>query len=356
MKKREEQMKKKKKANKKNKLLVGLCVVLSVILVLLIAAAIWMDSTLGLIGRQKDEGLLSDEELEALLEEMEDDPDATGVTVDPDDINWDPSSGLLESSENIINILLIGQDRREGEGRQRSDAMILCTVNLQTKTLTMTSFMRDMYVQIPGYSDNRINVCYPIGGMSLLDKCLEKNFGVDVDGNFEVDFGGFMNVIDLVGGVDIELTYDEAAYLNRNGNWGVSNTAGVWNLKEGMNHLTGEQALAYSRIRYIGNGDFGRTDRQRKVLGELLEECNGMSISELNALLREILPLLTTDMSNAEIVGYAMKIFPILSDMKVNNVRIPAEDTYSYATINGMSVLVPDLSDNRKVLSEAMQK
>ena len=357
MKKREEQVKrKKKKANKKNKFLVGLCVVLSVILVLLIAAAIWMDSTLGLIGRDTDDGLMSDEELEAFLEALEEDPNATGATVDPDDINWDPSSGLLESSENIINILLIGQDRRDGEGRQRSDAMILCTVNLQTKTLTMTSFMRDMYVQIPGYSDNRINVCYPIGGMPLLDECLEKNFGVDVDGNFEVDFGGFMNVIDLVGGVDIELTYDEAAYLNRNGNWGVSNTAGTWNLKEGVNHLTGEQALAYSRIRYIGNGDFGRTDRQRKVLGKLLEECNGMSIPELNALLREILPLLTTDMTNAEIVGYAMKIFPIMTNMKVNNVRIPAEGTYRSATIREMSVLVPDLSENRQVLSEAMQK
>ena len=345
-----------KKMNGKKKFLIGLCVVLSLILALLLAAAIWMDSTLGLIGRQLDDEQMTDEEYQAFLNEQEDEGNATGTTIDPNDINWDPSSGLLETSDNIINILLIGQDRREGQGRQRSDAMILCTINLQTKTLTMTSFMRDMYVQIPGYNDNRINVCYPIGGMPLLDECLEKNFGVDVDGNFEVDFGGFMDVVDLIGGVDIELTADEAAYLNRNGNWGVSNTAGAWSLKEGMNHLTGEQALAYSRIRYIGNGDFGRTERQRKVLGKILEECNGMSIAQLNAMLREILPLLTTDMTNADIVGLAMKVFPMLTDLKVNNVRIPADGTYRAATINGMSVLVPDLSDNREILSAAMQK
>lgn len=346
----------KKKKNGKRGFLVGLCVVLALILVLLIAAAVWLDSTLGLIGRNPDDSQMSDSEYQEFLQNQEDEENATGVTIDPNDINWDPSSGLLETSDSIINILLIGQDRREGEGRQRSDAMILCTVNLQTKTLTMTSFMRDMYVQIPGYYDNRINTCYMLGGMSLLNECLEKNFGIDVDGNFEVDFGGFMEVIDLVGGVDMELTADEAAYLNRNGNWGVSNTAGTWNLKEGMNHLTGEQALAYSRIRYIGNGDFGRTDRQRKVLNELLEECNGMSIPELNDLLRQVLPLLTTDMSNAEILGYAMKLFPILTDLKVNSLRIPADGAYSDASINGMSVLLPDLSDNRKVLSEAMQK
>lgn len=353
MKKREN----KKKRSAKRNFLIALCVVLSVILVALIAAAIWLDSTLGLIGREVDNSQMSASEYEEFLKDLQGEEDATGVTIDPNDINWDPSSGILESSDAIINILLIGQDRREGEGRQRSDAMILCTLNLQTKTLTLTSFMRDMYVQIPGYYDNRINTCYMIGGMDLLDECLEKNFGVAVDGNVEVDFGGFMDVIDLVGGVDMELTAAEAEYLNRRGNWDVDDTtAGQWNLKEGMNHLTGEQALAYSRVRNVGNGDFGRTERQRKVLNALLEECNSMSIPELNELLREVLPLLTTDMTNAEIIGYAMKLFPMLTDMKVNNQRIPADGTYRDASINGMSVLVPDLSDNRKILSEAMQK
>lgn len=353
MKKRENQ----KKKSAKKSFLVGLCIVLALFLAVLIAAAVWLESTLGLIGREVDNNPMSASEYEDFLNQQQNEEDATGVTIDPNDINWDPSSGILENSENIINILLIGQDRREGQGRQRSDAMILCTVNLQTKTLTLTSFMRDMYVQIPGYYDNRINTCYMIGGMTLLDQCMEENFGVAVDGNVEVDFGGFMDVIDLVGGLDMELTADEAAYLNRRGNWDVDDTtAGQWNLKQGMNHLTGEQALAYSRIRYIGNGDFGRTERQRKVLNTLLKECNSMSIPELNELLREVLPLLTTDMTNSEIIGYAMKLFPMLKDMKVNNLRIPADGTYRDASINGMSVLVPDLGDNRKILSEAMQK
>ena len=353
---RRENRKKNSKKNTKRSALITLCVVLSLILVVLVGTAIWLDSTLGLINRDVDNDVMSQEEYEAFMRGEDLDANAEDVTIDPNEINWDPSSGDLESSDNIINILLIGQDRREGQGRQRSDAMILCTLNLQTKTLTMTSFMRDMYVQIPGYSDNRINVCYPIGGMELLDECLNKNFGVVVDGNVEVDFGGFMDLIDMLGGVDLELTEDEAAYLNRRGNWDVSDTAWTWNLTAGMNHLTGEQALAYSRIRQIGNGDFGRTERQRKVIGALLAECKDMSVSELNGLLRNILPMLTTDMSNATIIGYAMKLFPIMTDLNVKTERIPAEGTYRNASINGMSVLVPNLKANREVLSDAMQK
>ena len=352
----------KKKENTDNRstkktFLIILCVVLAMILALLIAVAVWLDSTLGLIGRDLDNSQMSESEYQDFLnQQAEEEQEPTDVTIDPNDINWDPSTGILETSENIINILLIGQDRREGQGRQRSDAMILCTLNLETKTLTMTSFMRDMYVQIPGYSDNRINACYPIGGMPLLDSCLEENFGVAVDGNVEVDFGGFMDVIDMLGGVDIELTSSEAAYLNRYGNWDVSDTAWTWSLKEGVNHLTGEQALAFSRIRDIGNGDFGRTERQRTVLTKVMEKCNGMSVTELNELLRKVLPMLTTDMTNSEILNYAMKVFPIMTDLKVNNLRIPADGTYRGASINNMSVLLPDLKENRKILSEAMMK
>lgn len=345
-----------KKKNAKRKSLITLCVILSVILVLLVGVAIVLESTLGLINRDVDNDAMSEQEYQEFMEGEEYDANAEDVTVDPNDINWDPSTGDLETSDSIINILLIGQDRREGQGRQRSDAMILCTLNLQTKTLTMTSFMRDMYVQIPGYSDNRINVCYPIGGMELLDECLNKNFGVVVDGNVEVDFGGFMDVIELIGGVDMELTESEAQYLNRYGNWDVSDTAWTWDLKEGMNHLTGEQALAYSRIRDIGNGDFGRTERQRKVISAVLEECKSMSIAELNGLLRETLPLLTTDMSNSTIIGYAMQMIPMLTDLQINTLRIPVDGGYYGASINNMSVLVPDLNTNRQALSEAMQK
>ena len=93
--------------------------------------------------------------------------------------------------KDIVNLLLIGQDRREGQDRQRADSMIMVTLNKKTKQISMTSFMRDLYVQIPGYSDNRINATYAFGGMDLLDSTLNTNFGVEIAGNVEVDFGEF---------------------------------------------------------------------------------------------------------------------------------------------------------------------
>lgn len=267
------------------------------------------------------------------------------------------SGELLEDDEKIINILLIGQDARQGESRQRSDSMILCTVNLHTNTLTMTSFMRDMYVDIPGYSANRINVAYQLGGMQLLDQCLLQNFGVVIDYNIEIDFDGFMKAVDVVGGVDIQLTQEEANYLNARGNWGVNDdTAWQWNLKEGMNRLSGEQALAYCRIRYIGNADFGRTERQRKVLTELMENCKDLSVRELDGLLKQILPLITTDMDSKQIDRYVTQLLPLISKLNTQQLRVPADGAYRNDTVNGMSVLIPDLEKNRALLNDIMME
>lgn len=265
------------------------------------------------------------------------------------------SGDLIENDEQIINILLIGQDAREGQGRQRSDSMILCTINLKNNTLTLTSFMRDMYVEIPGYSANRINTAYQLGGMELLDMCLLQNFGVVVDYNIEIDFEGFMEIIDTVGGVEIELTQEEANYLNRKGNWDVDNsTAGQWDLTAGPNMLTGEQALAYCRTRYVGNADFGRTERQRKVLTALMDRCRTMSITELDALMNKILPMITTDMDQAQIDQYVLNVLPVFTKLEVKQLRVPADGAYYNDTIREMSVLVPDLEKNKALLQEVM--
>ncbi len=350
-----------KRRSGKRTLLIVLCVLLALILGLMLAGTIYLQSMMNLIGRTDADGYttMSPEEYEQWLKEQQGtlNPGFTGEVLDPTDVTWGEVTEPIEQSEGVINILLIGQDRREGEGRARSDAMILCTINKSTKTLTLTSFMRDMYVQIPGYHDNRINASYELGGMKLLDACLEKNFGVQVDGNIEVDFTKFMDIIDMLGGVDMELTRAEANYLNSRGNWDVNDsTAGQWNLKAGKNHLTGEQALAYSRIRYVGNGDFGRTERQRKVLTALLDKTKGLSVLELNNLLKKMLPMLTTDMSNEQILGYALEVFPMLMDLEMVTQRVPADGTFSDAFINEMMVLKVDLEANRKLLEACMEQ
>ena len=252
-----------KKSSWKRNLLIAVCVVLAVILVAVVAVTAYLEDLLGLINFKNPadtDATISESEYQEYLEQMNTvDSNYTGATMDEDDVDWGDVD-IVAQNDNVINILLIGQDRREGEGRARSDSMILCSVNKKAKTITMISLMRDMYVQIPGYQDNRINASYAFGGMTLLDACIEENFGVVVDGNVEVDFSGFTGIIDAVGGIDIELTASEAKYLNRRGNWDFENNAGTWQLQEGLNHLTGSQAFAYSRIREVGNGDIGRTD------------------------------------------------------------------------------------------------
>jgi len=341
----------KKKKSAKKIVLIVICAILGLILAALIAMVIFANSYLGMINRDYDDSTISPSELEEYLNSQTEtmDPNYTGSVIDPDDVDWGVHEPI-ESGSQVINILLIGQDRREGEGRARSDAMILCTINKSTKTLTMTSFLRDMYVQIPGYQDNRINASYAFGGMELLDKCLEKNFGIVVDGNVEVDFGSFKKVIDVVGGVDIELTSAEANYMNKT-RW--EETLGK-TFTPGMNHMNGAQALAYSRIRAI-DSDFGRTSRQRNVINALVEKAKGMSLSEMNKLLKTILPSLTTDMSNSQILSYAADILPMVNEMEIVNQRIPADGAYSDAWIRGMLVLLPDLAKNREVLADCMK-
>lgn len=336
-------MKKSKKSSFKKRLfLLVLSVILLFVFVALIAGTAYMEKMLNLINKNPDDSMISQEEYEDYINNQTEDadPDFTGETLDPDDVHWDINEETVPDDAHIINIMLIGQDRRPGEGRARSDVMLLCTINTETKKLTMTSFMRDLYVPIPGYRDNRMNATYAFGGMKLLNKCMESNFGIHIDGNVEVDFNGFVSVIDAIGGVDMYLTAAEANHLVKYGH-----SASV-----GMNHLDGEAALTHARNRSVGNSDFSRTERQRKVIAAVLEKCKGMSLGQLTGLAEKMLPKVTTDLTNKQILNYIVDILPLLTNLEVGTQQIPASGTFQYARIRGMSVLVPDLEANRQVL------
>lgn len=332
----------------KKTLLIVLISVLALVLLLLVAGFIYMDSMLNLINKNPDDSTMSSQEVSEFLENEEDDepidPTFTGTIETTEDTTEDEEELVyvpLNGDDNVINIMLIGQDRLPGQGRTRSDSMILITVNKKTKEMTMTSFMRDMYVTIPGYDKNKLNATYAFGGMKLLNKTLAMNFGVHVDGNIEVDFDGFTKVVDLVGGIDINLTSAEAAYLNKFGH----------EAQAGMNHLDGAAALMYARDRTSGGSDFGRTQRQRNVINLIFEKCKEMNLVQLNNLLTNILPMVTTDMSNKQILGYLTDIFPMLSGAKIKTQSIPAEGTYEYGySDKGRSVLFVDFKANKDFL------
>jgi len=247
---------------------------------------------------------------------------------------------------NLLNILLIGQDAREGDEQARSDSMILCSYNKKNNTLTMTSFLRDLYVEIPGHGSNRINAAYSFGGTSLLTKTLEHNFGLYVDGSIEVDFSHFSEIIDHLGGVEIQLRQDEAKVINQQ--TGSS-------LEEGLQRLDGIQALTYSRIRNLdSDGDFSRTDRQRKVINALVDAFRDIGITELTSMLNDLLPMLTTDLNPGQILFCALEILPNLSVMETSSQRIPVAGTATDKTIDGMAVLVADMAAQRRHLQNSL--
>ena len=260
--------------------------------------------------------------------------------------------------DGVINILLIGNDSRKNGEDGRSDAMILLSISDKTKQIHMTSLLRDMYVDIPGHDGNRLNAAYSYGGAELLMETVEKNLDIKVNRYVSVNFEAFANLVDAVGGVDLELTSAELelvnGYLNEyNELTGKEfGTDYMDTAMEGMVHLNGPQALAYTRNRYIGT-DFGRTERQRKVLGEVIHKLPLAVITNPKELFDGLMPNLTTNLTQWECYRLSL-MAPKLFIYDMEQGSIPAEGTYRNADIRGMAVLEVDFEANKEYLKEKL--
>lgn len=290
---------------------------------------------------------ISAEELEMIRQQEaeETEPDATGPTIDPDaeiDIDHDVQIGGEDSG--IINIMLLGLDRRPDWTFGRSDAMILCTFNKEAGTMTMTSFMRDSWVYLPGYGNQRLNAAVVFGGIPMLLDTMEQNFGVHIDGVFQVDFASFPPIIDYLGGVEVEITDAEAEKINQG--------SAYWTTG-GYQTLNGEQALNYARIRKL-DGDHYRTNRQRKIMASLIQKFKGCDLNTMMNMMEDILPMVTTTMTKGEIVNLVTDLFPMLKDMEVISQVVPAAGTYRSVMIQGMSVIELDMDAARELLESTL--
>ena len=258
----------------------------------------------------------------------------------------------------VVNVLLIGNDSRLGGDDGRSDAMILVSISDKTKTITMTSFLRDMYVEIPGHDGNRLNAAYAYGGPELLMQTIEQNFDIPVHRYALVNFEAFANLVDAVGGIDLEVTNEEVQLINgylmeynqllgRNldYDWLDASASGVI-------HLNGPQALAYTRNRYIGT-DFGRTERQRKVLAEVFKKLPGAMVTNSGGVIDGLFPNLTTNLKQNECYKIALGGYKIIGYDMVQQC-VPLEGTYSNATIRSMAVLEVDFEANKRFLKETL--
>ncbi len=221
-----------------------------------------------------------------------------------DNIPADESSTMNDYRE----IALFGVDSREGalKSGTNSDTIMICSINKKTKEVKLVSVYRDTYLDITNGSYSKCNSAYAVGGAELAISMLNKNLDLNISDYVTVNFESLVDVVDMVGGVDITLTEGEVNYLN---GYLVEERQVLDRECEdvsgpGLQHLNGMQALAYSRIRYIGL-DYQRTERQRGVLEQVFEKVSSMNILKINKLIDTILPEVYTSMSLTEILSLA---------------------------------------------------
>lgn len=263
--------------------------------------------------------------------------------------NMQADSTPIMEDKDVFNILFIGSDTRKSGGTGRSDAMIVISINKKTKAITATSFLRDIYLQIPGRKNNRINEAYAVGGEDLLMDTLEQNFKLKINKYVSVDFYAFIDIVDAVGGVTLDVTDKEIPVINRyiaeiNRLTGQELTKDSLT-KEGKLLLNGKQALGYSRNRYVGNNDFERTDRQRRVLEQIFLGVKDLNLIDMNNLLNVILPQVTTNLTKGELFSLILSL-PSYRKYELQQWRVPINGSYTDLRIRGMEVLGIDFEEN----------
>ena len=234
----------------------------------------------------------------------------------------------------VINVLFLGTDFAIGEegSRGRADSNMLCSLDTRSGAIRLVSFERGIGVPVPGRGSDILTHAYQWGGPGLSQSIISQMFAVAVDGYAQVDFGSFAEVIDAIGGVDVELTEMEAKALNG----AIATNVWAWvEVHEGMNHLCGHDALEYCRLRSI-DSDWHRQMRQRNVLEQIQKSCRKMSPFALARLASKVLPMVHTNLSREDVVAI-IRALPKLMRGDVEQLQVPDKNG-SYGTIR----CVPD--------------
>lgn len=251
----------------------------------------------------------------------------------------------LVSDPAIKNILFIGCDARGDVQGNRSDTMILLSIDTKHRKLKLTSFLRDSYVYIPekGYS-NKLNAAFSYGGQNTLIDTLEYNFGVNIDNYVMVDFKAFRQLVNLLGGITVDgVTEKEAKYMREE--------VKIPSVKAGKNKMNGKTALWYCRIRYIDN-DFRRTERQRKVISAIIDKVIKTDVFTLMNICKEVLPNVSTDIKTTELLGLAVNAVLRYLRYDIAQQQIPADGEWADRWVGSQQVVALDFEANKKILKE----
>ena len=273
-------------------------------------------------------------ELPDVTETLPNEVAAEAVTTEPTTVVTEPPKA---TAEDVVNILVVGQSSRAGEESRMADTTMLVSVNTFDGTITVFSVLRDSYVKLPDYKGHlcgraKFTVCYGLGyqwgdiagAMEMTNICMRDNFGVEVDYNVEIDFESFIRVIDLLGGIEVELTEAEAKYLNED------DLYVKYDVQAGNQYLDGMAALSYARMRKAegdNDSDIKRSARQRLVLEKLLNKVRGLNLKELQSVADTLLPEITTTMTPGDIIEILTKILPVLKNVQIVGETIPVGGT-----------------------------
>ena len=274
--------------------------------------------------------------------------DSIGI-VDADDV--DPTADEVkiaredQKDSDVINVLLVGTDSRDPNAEMgRSDTMILVSYNKAQNKATAMSFLRDSLVEIDGYGQSKLGHTFAYGGVGLTINTINKQFDLDIQNYVIVNFENLVGIIDELGGIQVNLTEEEAEYYRQ---------IGMPDIQAGTVTLTGSQALAHARNRSLDN-DFGRTRRQRDVLyGIYNKVMEKRDPATLMSLINYCMTQVSTNMSVTDIYGMATDVLNA-EHLRTQTAAIPEDGTYEFGTYDGMSVLDIDLDANKKYIQELL--
>lgn len=352
------------KKGKKQTILIIAVILLVTLVVLMIAGVMYYKSKIGLLnyndGTLSQPGTVdeSDEELLAESAAMEQ------ALKDLEEKQVIEAEGEIFGDEDVFNILLIGTDDRTKEfsDNARGDSCMLLSINKKTMAVKLVSFERGMGVPIlegayQGQYD-WLTHTFRYGGADLMMREIRECFKIDVTHYVRVNIYTFMQLVDSVGGVDIDLTQAEADYINHpEGTYaaghiremGVADQ--IQTVTAGVNHLNGATAMLYARCRYIDN-DWHRVERQRNVIQAAIYQTKNLNVLELNSMLDAVLPLVQTNLTESEITSLLL-LAPNYQGITMDQMTIPADGTYGSMTgMGGRSMFAVDFNQNAKILRE----
>ncbi|NLK28525.1 MAG: hypothetical protein GX306_09325 [Clostridiales bacterium] len=246
---------------------------------------------------------------------------------DNEDENLLPSIEGLRQEEYVTNYLIFGIE--EIGGAKNTDSMMIASINTKDDTIKLTSLLRDSYVEIEGYKANKLNSAYSKGGAKLLVDTVEKNYKIKIDGYASVNFESFEKIVDLLGGVTIELGKEEAEYLNKTN---YISKKKYRNVKPGVNKLNGNQLMGYCRVRKVktlggANNDYGRVVRQQRALKAIFDSYKTTNIFKLFDITKECLGYVNTNLTEKQI-ALAMESIVENKILTMDTFRIPVDGAF----------------------------